>query len=360
MEIFFTKDIKWLEKWDEFVFLNDRGSHLIFSDWLQSYESYGFDFEIGICLDNGKIIGGFGAIIAKVFFFKFYILPHGPIFLDNFENNLSFLLKKIRLRAKEINCCYLQYSLPFSENNNIKSYTYDLNLKKEIGILEKKGSLFKYIYSSYGINWLNFDQAETSDELLKRFTVQTRRNINLAYRKKIEIAYPVTEEDCKIAYNLIEKNAKSGNYSVRAFKDFRKTILSLIDKKRAFLLTISVNNEIKGAAFVVNCGNYLSYISGGTNKDELGSNVGYAIHWELIKKSYDFGYKGYNISMGGSLGVQNFKSKFLAKSISFEDPHYYLILKPIYFKIYLFVEKYFKPYKSQISKILSFLMKRKK
>lgn len=359
MEIFFTKDKEWLEKWDKFVCMNNRGSHLILSDWLQSYESYGFDFEIGIYVVDGEIIGGFGAVIAKVFFFKFYILPHGPIFLDNFENNISHMLKEIELRAKKIKCCYLQYVLPFSGNNIIKSYTYNPDLKKTIEVLGKKGSLFKYIYSSYGINWLNFDQAKSSEELLKRLKVQARRNINRAYGKNFEVKYPVTEEDCKIAYSLIEENAKSGNYSVRVFEDFKKTILNLIHKKRAFLLTISINNEIKGSAFVVNCNNYLSYISGGTNKDELGSNIGYAIHWELIKKSYGLDYKGYNISMGGSIGVQNFKTKFSANAIFFEDSQYHLILKPTYFKIFLLVEKYIKPYKSQVSKILSFLKKKK-
>lgn len=352
MKVFFTKEKQWLEKWDEFVSKNERGSHLILSDWLQSYQSYGFDFEIGLFLENEKIVGGYGAVIAKMAFFKFYIVPHGPIFTDNFEENISFGINELYLRATKLKCCYAQYSIPFSTNKLIESNSYHSNIKNNIKNLGAEGSLFKHIYSSYGINWVSFNTASNPDELLQQFALQPRRNINLAYRNHIEITYSQTEEDCKLAYSLIEDNAKFGNYSVRAFQDFKNTMLSLIAKKRAFLLTVNFADEIKGAAFVVDCGNYLTYISGGTKKEKPDLNIGYVIHWEIIKKSYELGYKGYNISMGGSKGVQDFKSKFMAQSVLFDTPHYHLVLKPNIFKIYLFLNKYFKKNKERISVIL--------
>ena len=45
-------------------------------------------------------------------------------------------------------------------------------------------------------------------------------------------------------------------------------------------------------------------------KEKPDLKLGYLLHWELIKKSYELGYKGYNISMGGSKGVMEFKAKF--------------------------------------------------
>lgn len=351
-KIFFTKEKQWLDKWDEFVCSSDKGSHLILSDWLQSYESYGFDFEIGICLENEKIIGGFSAIIAKKTFFKFYIVPHGPIFLDGLEKKISFAIQELHLRARNLKCCYAQYSIPFSNDARIESYAYNSNLKHKIENLGIEGSLFKYIYSSYGINWLSFNTTQSAEELLKQFTIQARRNINLAYRNNFEISYSETEEECKLAYRLIEDNAKFGNYSVRDFEDFKKTMLNLIAKKKAFLLTVSFENEIKGAAFVVNCGNYLTYITGGTKKEKPDLNVGYVIHWEAIKKSYKLGYKGYNISMGGSKGVLEFKAKFMALPILFDQPQYYMVLNRTIFKMYLFLNKYLKKNKQKISIIL--------
>ena len=352
MRIFFTKEKYWLDKWDEFVYSNTKGNHLIFSDWLKSYQSYGFDFEVGICVKNEQIIGGFGAVIAKKFFFKFYIIPHGPIFLDGFEGNIKLLINESLKHVKKIKCCYLQYSLPFSENNKIKRYTYKLEVKNRIGNAGKSGNLFKYIYSSYGINWISFDGINSPDELLRKFTIQVRRNINLAYRNNIKIKYLQNEDDCKLAYSLIQRNATLGNYSVRRFEDFKHTMLNLIHRKRAFMIAVIIDNDIKGAAFIVDCGSYLSYISGGTKKEKQNSNIGYIIHWEAIKKSYELDYKGYNISMGGSEGVQEFKAKFMAEAILFDEPHRYFILKPAVFKIYYFLNKYIRKNKERIANII--------
>ncbi len=57
--------------------------------------------------------------------------------------------------------------------------------------------------------------------------------------------------------------------------------------------------------------------------------------------------------MGGSSGVQNFKTKFGAETICFEDSHYHLILKPLHYKMFKIVNTYLKPYKAQISKLLA-------
>lgn len=354
MEVFFTKEKEWLDKWDVFVSSNKHGSHLLLSDWLKSYKSYGFDFEVAIFLHNHKIVGGFGAVIAKMFLFKFYIVPHGPIFLDSFTQESSSIIEHLFQRAKQNKCCYVQYSMPFSEHELIDSFAYNLNVKKSIKNPGNEGNLFKYIYSSYGINWLNFGNIQSAEELLKKYTRQVRRNINLAYRNEIKIGYAETEEECRLAYKLIEENARIGNYSVRSFDDFKETILSLISKERAYLISISWNDEIKGAAFIIKNDNYLTYISGGTKKEKPDLNIGYIIHWEIIKESFKLGYKGYNISMGGSKGVADFKAKFAAQSILYDKPHYHLILKPTFFKIYLFLNKFLKKNKERV---ISFLKK---
>ena len=119
MEVLFTKDKHWLDKWDKFVSTNNNGSHLILSDWLKSYQSYGFDFEIGIFLENEEIIGGFGAVIPKVLFFKFYIVPSKPLVLDGHNLTLEQLIEVISIRSKKLKTCYLQVAFPsFNEMEN--------------------------------------------------------------------------------------------------------------------------------------------------------------------------------------------------------------------------------------------------
>ena len=74
MDFIITKEEFWLTKWNTFLKNENRGSHLVYSNWLQSYKSYGFDFEVLLFIDNDIIIGGYGAVIAKSLFFKFYII----------------------------------------------------------------------------------------------------------------------------------------------------------------------------------------------------------------------------------------------------------------------------------------------
>lgn len=352
MEYLFTKDSNWLQKWDNFLYQEDCGSHLLYSDWLKSYTTYGFDYEVFLVLKNDKIIGGFGAVIAKSLFFKFYVIPHGPILLDKNVNVFQEVLHNMKIHAKEIGCCYIQFSLPISNEVSVNSKTCSTNFIKSQNINAKKGNLFKYVYSSYGINWVNFSTVNSADEFLNQFTVQVRRNINLSYKCDPKIQFATTEEECRKAYKAIEDNAFEGNYSVRGFDDFKNTIVGLVEKGRAFLLYVTVDEELKGAGFAVDCGNCLTYIFGGTKKQKPDLKLGYLIHWEFIKKSMDLGYIGYNISMGGSKGVVEFKSKFNTITINFVEPHYHLILKPFIFKMFTILNSIFVKNKKTISILL--------
>lgn len=348
----FTKDSNWLQKWDDFLLTEDCGSHLLYSDWLKSYTSYGFNYEVFLVLDNDKIVGGFGAVIAKFLFFKFYIIPHGPILKSSYRNHLQEVVNKIKGRAKELGCCYAQYSLPISDEFQIKSKTFSTSDIKDLKLSGKKGNLFKFVYSSYGINWVDFSNANSSEQLINQFTAQVRRNINLSYKTNAKIHFAKSEEECRLAYKAIEDNALQGNYTVRSFKDFKDTILNLVEKNRAFLIFITIDDQIKGAGFAVNCGNCLTYISGGTQKEKPDLKLGYLIHWEFIKKSFELGFSGYNISMGGSKGVVEFKSKFNTTTAYYKEPHYHIVLKPLIFRVYTILNSIFVKNKKTISVVL--------
>jgi hypothetical protein len=65
------------------------------------------------------------------------------------------------------------------------------------------------------------------------------------------------------------------------------------------------------------------------------------------------GLDGYNISLGGSKGVVEFKNSFNTEQLYYDNGQYHWVLKPLYFKLYLFFEKKLKPHKKTISKVLS-------
>jgi len=353
MEILFTKDKDWLYKWDNYMMNSPRGSHLNLSHWLQSYASYGFSYEIGILLKNDEIIGGYGVIIPKVLFMKFYILPHGPVISKGHESELNNMLDEIENRAKLLGCCYAQISMSISSNPLIASHVYH---PKRIDISRSSfvdGKLFNYIYCSFGLNWIDFNKNENETDFLDALTPKVRRNIRMPHNKGAFIKESSTENEIKNGYEIIEENAIRSGYQVRNYKDFQECMNSLVNKDQAVFMNILHDGINKASIFAIKSGGYLTNIMGGVMRSKPDIKLGYLLQWALIKKSYELGYKGYNISMGGSPGVLEFKSRFNTETIFFEKPHYHVILKPILFKLFVILEKRIKPYKGKISKFLS-------
>lgn len=352
MEIFFTKEKQWLEKWDEFVSSNEYASHLVLSDWLQSYKSYGFDFEIGLCLENEKIVGGFGAVIARIFSFKFYVVPSRPLFLTD-NKIFSNLIEAIVIRAKETKMTYCQIVLPVTTETNFENEYSGFLKKKHF----EKGTKFKYVFSFTGLNWLALKDYKTTEEILLSFKSSVRRDIRSAERKGVVIKYASSLNEIESAYQLCVENARKANYAIRDWNDFKETILNLIAQGRAKFIVGIKDDEMKGAIFLIKAAGYYNYILGGTKKEKPDLLIGHLLQWEAIKLSALENCEGYNISLGGSKGVLEFKNGFNTKEIK-TDSNYYIILNPGLFKLYLFLDKYMKPYKSKIAKVLAFIKKK--
>ena len=353
-KIIFTKEDTWLKKWDQFVYNHPKGSHLILSDWLKSYISYGFEYEIGLVLDGDDIIGGYGVVIPKFLFFKFYIIPHSPIYLDGHEKYLKEDLIEIEKNAKKLGCCYIQLSFPISSYREVEKHSYNLSIADSLSETNlKSGKLFNYVYSSYGLNWVDLNGYKDFEEFLEQLTPKVRRNIRMPYNKLASAKFLTEMNDIEKAYEVITENANYGGYSVRSFEEFKSTIYQLVSKGLAYFICCEVEGKIKAAAFFVKTSGYITNIMGGVSRDKPDIKLGYMLQWEIIKKSFDMGYLGYNISMGGSQGVQEFKSKFGAKTIFYENPHYYSILRPFSFKLFKLFDAKLKPYKHRVSKLLS-------
>lgn len=353
MKIIFTKEACWLEKWDKFVSENEHGSHLLLSDWLNSYKSYGFDFELQLCLENEQIIGGYGAVIAKFLMFKFYIVPYGPIVLKEDKTILKHLIKNISIRAKELKTCYCQITVP-------SFFEVETN-SNQISFFEKhhfrKGNRFKYVFSFVGLNWLDLKKYLKTEDILSDFKSSVRRDIRSAERKQVVISYASDQSEIKLAYEICLENAKKANYALRDWQDIKETIFALIEKGAGKFIVGTKDNEIKGAIFLIKTGGYYSYIFGGSKKEKPDLLVGHLLQWEAIKLSFLENCNGYNLSLGGSKGVQEFKNGFNTKQLVAEDSKYYIINRPILFSLFNFIEKYLKPYKSRIAKILASVKK---
>jgi lipid II:glycine glycyltransferase (peptidoglycan interpeptide bridge formation enzyme) len=354
MEIFFTQDKQWLDKWDDFVGSENTGSHLLLSDWVKSFSSYGFESDYCLCVVDGAIVGGFAAVVAKMFGFSFYIVPFGPIINKANIAHLNTLVSKVPERARVYNSCYCHITLPVSAHKT--SHTIS---RPSLAVLHKalKGHLFKYVYSSNGLNWISLDgfDEETKINTLKP---SVRRNVRNSYRKDLVFSVLETRDEIEAAYRLFGENASQAGYSLRSWNDIKECLFALQDKGLLKVLAAYRDDVLKGAILLVRAGNYYTYILGGSKKEVPDLRTGDFLQWEAIKRSLAEKLDGYNISLGGSPGVVDFKNSFNTEQLIFEG-QYHWVLRPTRFRLFMFVEGMLKPHKKIISKILSSIKKKK-
>lgn len=351
MKIVITKDQNWLDQWDAFVSNEAKASHLLLSDWNRSFRSYGFDFEACLCLDEEeKIRGGYMAVLAKATVFKFYIVPFGPLVSAGFETHLDDLLTKVKERAKALKCCYSHVSLPCSENENPHTFTNFAPLPSLKAA--QNGHLFKYVYSAYGINWIDL---KGYDEESKIITLKpsVRRNIRNSYRKDLVFKILTTEKEIESGYALFSENAVAAKYSIRDWSAMKNTLVNLNKKGYLKMLAAYKDNELKGAILLLKGGTYYTYILGGSKKEVPDLRTGDFLQWEAIKLSLQEGLDGYNISLGGSKGVEEFKNSFNTVQYYFHGGQWHWVLNPLFFKTYLALEKHLKKHKKTIATLLS-------
>ena len=129
----------------------------------------------------------------------------------------------------------------------------------------------------------------------------------------------------------------------------------MIFDQRAKFIGAFKDGNLKGAALTIESGNYNTYILGGTKKEKPDLLVGHFLHWEAIKYSFSKNLSGYNISLGGSKGVVDFKNSYADEQIFFENSKYHWILKPTFFSLFIFFEKHLNLHKKQVSMVLSML-----
>ena len=356
MEIIYTKDPEWLKKWDNYVLAENKASHLMLSQWNASFGSYGFDFEICIAIKEGTICGGFAGVIAKALFFKFFIVPYGPIVSVGSEDQLNALIESVKKRAKHFNCCYCHITLPVSSQPNPHVFSQ----LPQMSALDhaNPGHVFKYVYASNGLNWIDL---KGFDEETKIMTLKpsVRRNIRNSYRKDLVFTHLDDNEKIALGYRLFEENSKTAGYNIRDWADMKNTLFALQAEGALKMLGAFKENELKGAILLIRSGNYYTYILGGSKKEVPDLRTGDFLQWEAIKMSLEQGLDGYNISLGGSKGVVEFKNSFNTMPFLFEESKFHWVLRPVIFKVYVFFENRMKPYKKNISKLFSALKNRK-
>lgn len=348
---FFTKEQEWLDKWDVFLQNSERGLYNQLSDWIKSYEVFGFDYEIFIQTKNDIIIGGCGIVIAKFSIFKFYIVPCGPVLDFENENQLDFILQQLKNNALKKGCCYFQISVPKVQNIQPKNDCSINNIQESSTYFSgNNGTKFKYVIPLYGMRLVDLS-SKNYDVVFSSFGKNHKRNIIKSQSENLTFKFVTNPNDIETAYNCFVLNAQDKGYPLRSYKSIQKTLNAYITKDFAKMGCCYYNDKIVGAIYVMKCAKRYIYINGGVLKEFQHLNVSHFLHNYMIQDSLKKGFNYYDVSVGGSQGVIRFKEGFGSQLYNFIETKHW-ILKPFTFKIYLLIEKKIKPYKSKIADLL--------
>lgn len=332
-----TKEPKYTEKWDEFVLNNISGSFLQTMDRVRSYEQYGFDWELIICVDNeDNILVGSVNIVVQFLFLKMYICSYGPTYTgaEIKEGHADAFLTQFVQRAKELKACASQITLPTAISSVIKGKG-------------SKGKIFTKIPSIESYNLINLiDDNDTlldSESIIKSFSKKARRDVRASYRRGLTIKLAVKESELRLAYSCFEDNAGNKGYSVRSWEEFSTTIISMSKHGRAYLLSAWYNDEIQGAILVERSSDALHYTMGGVHRHTPDLNTGYFLQMEGMLLASEKNCKFYDISCGGPPAVKKFKQSFNPIFTDMGDTIHF-VHNSFIFNLYKFLYKYVNSY----------------
>jgi len=284
------------ELWDNFIYKLKFASFLSYSFWLNSYliipklvRKVGFSLYF-----HGDIVGGISGIQLGFWPFQITIFPSGPFFLESVsENHRVSFLDSVLSNAS------IKYS---------KIIQFASRKKIQIDQDFRNGKKVRGIYLDVGTGLIRVEENEKSQ--LDSFKLKVKRDIKVSLNRNLTLKIVEEPEELYIVYNQFKKNALDNGYKIRPFWMYKKIWKKSLESKKSIFFLVYLNDQVKGAAWFIEAGEMFNYIMGGSSKEKPSLYVGYFIHWHIMKLSIERGYSCYNISIGGTKGVEAFKDDF--------------------------------------------------
>lgn len=274
--------------------------------------------------DDGKIKANI--IKHDLPFGKNYLyIPHGPeISFDEIsgglKNELSQFVVYLKNLAREEKSIYIKIE-PLDDK--VPEVMHGFKFKKS----SKEIQAHKTVV---------LDISKPEEELLIGMHNKTRYNIKIAEKHGITIT---PSSDVDALWKLLQKTKERQKFSTHE-KDYYKKLLNFFNKEgklqAGIYLAMFVDKPIAGA-LILNYGNTCFYLHGGSDHDHRQMMAPYALHWSLIKKAKERGFRFYDFGGGEAEkwpGITRFKLGWGGKQIeypgSFDLPiskTWYLIYK---------------------------------
>lgn len=284
------------EEWKlyaEMVETTDWASFTLHPDWLYGYELVPFFIKkVGFFIYNNdnKKIGGVSGI--KYWLGKWKIVyPSDPVYIHHVSEEDKKQIWQLVLKLCKV-------------KTQVSSY---LDLES-IGLTKDKFP--KGIYPNPGIGAVDLKNSE--EEYLKALKYGIRRKINQGKQEESNLHFTrvIDKSELREFYKLLKLNALNAGYKIRPYILLRNFWINGLRNKTIIFLKLSKNGQLVGCSVLIKSGNMVNYLMGASDKTVQKLNAGYLLHLKGMEISREYGYKYYNISIGGTPAVEKLKDDF--------------------------------------------------
>ena len=193
--------------------------------------------------------------------------PRGPFFSNNYnQESLDLLISKIKFIAQKE-----------------KAFFFRLEPLKEIDFVSPKLRVPSVQPNQTAILDLNIPE----DEILKKMHSKTRYNIRLAQKKGVIIQ---ESENIDFFWDLLKQTTQRENFKSHPFSYYQK----LLNCEFTKLYIAKYKNKILSAHLIIFFNKTAFYVHGGSSREFRQVMAPHLLHWHVIKKAKDMGYKFYD------------------------------------------------------------------
>lgn len=301
------------DEWDSFQLESPRGHYGQLSTWLRSFRPFGGTERILAARDEqGEIVAGLGCIAWRKLGLEFWVAPAGPVVLAGNEELAATIVSAVSDAARETGAMALIIQPAVAQSGSLDKL---LLPAAYLPVGETLNTGRRLPGMAVGqLMWIDFSRAsdgsQWEEDLLASFSQHTRRDIRSALRSQLTCFEAQQPEEIREVYGVIEANGKAQGYSTRTWQEFGATLVEQVQKRQAMLVGVRSDHQLVGAHYGVLAGRRLSYIMGGTVRTDGSLKVGHFTHWMVIKKARERNLLGYDLTSGGTAGVNKFKMGF--------------------------------------------------
>ena len=253
---------------------------------------------------------------------KYWFCPKGPIAYGNNQpmrlasqiptTNFQIKIEELMIKAKDAGAVFLRIEPPVSDFSMPGlAHSHDVN-PRQTSII---------------------DLAKTEDELLAAMHPKTRYNIKVAEKHGVTIGRhadpaPVIDDVLK----LFSETAARDKFRLHPLSYYKKQLEAFGEKKtfvpgvkspHLVIFTANKENKILAAAIVMFDGTDVTYLHGASSNEMRNVMAPYALHWAIIKRAKERGYKTYDLwgisdnPKSGWAGITRFKRGWGGNDVGF-------------------------------------------